>query len=53
MYQKTIKPMMHSTDDMKTYLTLTAKNGHAKRYVYYSGNWVQLNTVGSLILSSP
>ena len=24
-----------------------------KRYVYYSGNWVQLNTVGSLILSSP
>ena len=22
-----------------------------KRYVYYSGNWVQLNTVGSLILS--
>ena len=24
-----------------------------KRYVYYSGNWVQLNTVGSLILSTP
>ena len=22
-----------------------------KRYVYYPGNWVQLNTVGSLILS--
>ena len=41
------------TDDMKTYLTRTAKNDQTKkRYVYYSGNWVQLNTVVSLILSS-
>ena len=24
-----------------------------KRYVYYSGNWVQLNTVGSLIFILP
>ena len=53
MYQKMIKPLIHSTDDMKTYLTWTAKNGQTKkRYVYYSGNRVQLNTVGSLILSS-
>ena len=45
---------MHSADDMKTYLTWTAKNGQTKkRHVYYSGNWVQLNTVGSLILSPP
>ena len=47
---------MHSTDDMKTYLTCTAKNGQTKkkkRYVYHSGKWVQLNTVGSLILSPP
>ena len=35
------------------YLTWTAKNGQTKkRYVYYSGNWVQLNTLGSLILFS-
>ena len=45
---------MHSTDDMKTYLTWTAKNGQTKkRYVYYSEKWVQLNTVGSLILFPP
>ena len=50
MYQKMIKPLMHSTYDMKTYL----KNGKTKkRYVYYSGNWVPLNTVGSLILFLP
>ena len=54
MNQKTIKPLMHSSEDTKTYLTWTAKSGQTKkRYVYYSGNWVQLNTVGSLILSSP
>ena len=43
---------MHSTDDMKTYLTWTAKNGQTKRkrYVDYLGNWVQLNTLDSLIL---
>ena len=31
MYQKTIKPLMHSTDDMKKYLTWTAKNGQMKK----------------------
>ena len=31
---------MHPTDDMKMYLTWTAKNGQIKkRHVYYSGNW--------------
>ena len=24
-----------------------------KRHVYYLGNWIQLNTVGSMILFSP
>ena len=48
MYKKRIKPLMHSTDDMKRYLTWIAK----KPYVYYSGNWAQLNTVDSLIVSS-
>ena len=31
MYQKRIKPLMHSTEDMKTYLTWTAKNGQTKK----------------------
>ena len=38
----------------RRYEMWTAKNGQTKkRYVYYSGNWVQLNRVGSLILSPP
>ena len=46
---------MYSTVDMKMYFTRAAKNGQTKKkgYVYYSGNWVQLNTVGSLILFPP